>query len=255
MIPHALDPLARRLLDLVFPRVCPGCQEPLMDPHQPQLCLGCQGRLFRLEAPFCPVCGEKFHGILDPKRPCSNCAERSLSFDFARSSYHAHGLLRDLIHRLKYQGAIHLTPLLAHLLAPNLQDPRISDGAPWILVPVPLHPRRERKRRFNQSAELAHLLSDRCGWPWLEALLRTRASTPQADLDRHERLQNLRGAFAVHPSPHVRERLIESRVLLVDDVLTTGSTAHECAKVLKDDANVAIVAVIAVARAGNPALG
>lgn len=255
MTRSAFEPLAHQLLDLVFPRLCPGCQDPLPGRAQPQLCPPCQRRLFPLAAPFCPVCGEKFHGIPDASRPCSNCAGRAVSFDFARSHFHAHGLLRDLIHRLKYQSALHLAPLLAHFLGANLQDPRIGDGAPWILVPVPLHPRRQRKRRFNQAAELAHLLSAQCGWPCLDALRRTRASSPQADLDRQERLENLRGAFALHPSPRMHEPLAGSRVLLIDDVFTTGSTAHECAKVLKEDANVTIVAVIAVARAGNPALG
>lgn len=255
MTPHPLRPVARRLLDLIFPRLCPGCETPLAHRAQPQLCASCQGKLHPLTAPFCPVCGEKFHGISDPNRPCANCANRKLSFDFARSHYHAHGLLRDLIHRLKYQRALHLAPLLAHLLGDNLQDPRVNDGQPWLLVPVPLHPRRQRKRRFNQAAELSQLLAQHRGWPWLEALRRTRAAAPQADLDRQERLRNLRGAFALHPSPRVREHLTGARVLLVDDVFTTGSTAHECAKVLKDDASVAIVAVIAVARAGNPALG
>lgn len=254
MIRKAIEPLTRRVLDLVFPRLCPGCEEPLDRLDQPQLCEACQRRLYPLEAPFCPVCGEKFHGLPDPNRPCSNCTGRPLSFDFARCSFHAHGLLRDLIHQLKYQRALHLAPLLAHYLGTNLQDSRIGDGKPWTLVPVPLHPRRQRKRRFNQSAELAQLLAKLRGWPFSDALRRTRAATPQADLDRKERLENLRGAFALHPSAQTRERLVGARVLLVDDVLTTGSTAHECAKVLKDDGSVAIVAVIAVARAGNPPL-
>lgn len=254
MIRTAIEPLTRRVLDLVFPRLCPGCEEPLARLDQPQLCEDCQRRLYPLEAPFCPVCGEHFHGLFDCTRPCSNCAGRRLAFDFARSAFHAHGLLRDLIHRLKYQRALHLAPLLAHCLAASLQDPRIGDGTPWTLVPVPLHPRRQRKRRFNQSAELACLMAQPRGWPWIDALRRTRAAPPQADLDRNERLENLRGAFALRPSAQIREQLAGARVLLVDDVLTTGSTAHECAKVLKDDASVAIVAVIAVARAGNPPL-
>jgi len=253
--PSPIEPLGHLFLDLVFPRLCPGCGHALGHRHQPQLCASCASQLHRLEPPFCAACGEKFHGLTMPGQRCANCHGRDLAFDFARSSFYAQGLLRDLVHRLKYQRALHLAPLLAHLLEQNLEDPRIQARNDWVLVPVALHARRERARRFNQAAELAQLTAACRGWASCDALCRSRPSIPQADLDREDRLRNLRGAFALRNSAWIRRQLDEAPVLLVDDVLTTGATAHECAKVLKENANVSKVVVVSVARAGNPASG
>lgn len=133
---------------------------------------------------------------------------------------------------------------LARLMVPALRDERLS-GSAWILVPVPLHPRKKRERRYNQSAELARTLARLTGGVWCDALRRIRYTESQAGLDRDGRLKNLRGAFAV--SPRSVKRLAGRNVLLIDDVLTTGATAHECAMTLKG-CGVEKVAVLTVAR-------
>jgi ComF family protein len=129
-------------------------------------------------------------------------------------------------------------------MLPALADARLA-GADWLMVPVPLHPRKLRERRFNQSAELARTLTRLSGTPFHEALRRTRYTSSQAGLDREDRLKNLRGAFAVRPraGPHVEGR----NILLVDDVFTTGATAHECALTLRKH-GAARVAVLTAAR-------
>ena len=113
------------------------------------------------------------------------------------------------------------------------------------MVPVPLHARKQRERRFNQSVELARTLAKLTGLPWREALRRTRYTKSQAGLDRDDRLQNLHGAFAI--SRRAAKRLAGRDVLLIDDVLTTGATAHECALTLKQH-GIRRVAVLTAAR-------
>jgi ComF family protein len=133
---------------------------------------------------------------------------------------------------------------LARLMVPGLEDVRLA-GAPWLLVPVPLHPRKKRERRYNQSAELARTLARLTGLRWCDALRRIRYTDSQAGLDREGRLKNLKGAFVVNA--RATERITGREILLIDDVLTTGATAHECARTLCH-AGAARVAVLTVAR-------
>ncbi|MEO0444557.1 MAG: ComF family protein [Verrucomicrobiota bacterium] len=255
MRPSLFRDVRNGILDLVYPRLCPGCDAPLPHREQPQLCASCEDRLHPLTPPFCPICGEKFHAKEIIKgRPCRNCDGRNLAFDFAIAPYHAHDLLRDLIHQLKYQKARHLLPLLSHLAGTIRTDPRIRAESAWTVVPVPLHPSRQRRRGFNQATEIGKRLAQTSGWRFLDALKRTRAVKPQADLDRADRLLNVRGAFSLS-SEDMASLLQNTPILLVDDVLTTGSTAHECAKVLKDGSSVSKVAVVTLSRGGRPGLG
>lgn len=250
-----MKPALTSWLDLVYPTLCPGCSDPLPADHFPALCVPCQGELHPLDAPFCDRCGERFHGAALDRFACPNCEGRDLAFDFARSGYHAHGLIRDFIHRFKYNRQMSLATVLGQLLLRNWEDRRIERYDDWVLVPVPLHRARQRVRQFNQAEELCRVVSRETGLPWQRALRRIRPTVAQARLDREDRTANLAGAFALHPRWEVERTEAETRVLLVDDVFTTGATAHECAKVLKSQENVGKVGVITVARAGSPPLG
>lgn len=240
-------------LDLVYPRLCPGCDLAL--PPRTHICNACQDQLPRLVPPFCGICGEKFHGALDENFQCPVCAERLPAYDFARCAYHADDLVREMIHRFKYEKQMHLSPLLACLLLETLRDRRIAYESNWLLVPVPLHPSRLRERTFNQAEELCRLITRPSGFRWVNALRRRRLTVAQAGLDRQVRLHNLQGAFAMSRVPWRRRRVRGANILLVDDVLTTGSTGHECATVLKRDGRASKVVLITVARAGSPARG
>jgi ComF family protein len=128
-------------------------------------------------------------------------------------------------------------------MALGLEDERIQRSPAQALVPVPLHSARQREREFNQAEILARLLSKRSGIPLALCLQRTRYTTTQTRLDRHERMENLRGAFRVRHTPSVTGR----HLILIDDVFTTGSTVEECARVLRA-AGAASVRVLTVAR-------
>jgi ComF family protein len=248
---------SRILLDTVFPRICTACEAPMEGTGQHQgiavwLCQACMADLEPIEPPYCSVCGESFGGRMTREFRCSNCDGRRMAFDFALSAFKAHGVLRELIHHFKYGRDLSLRGVLAEILKPAMNDPRLAgeDLSKWVLVPVPLHFLREMRREFNQSWELCRMLAGMTGIPAVQALRRTRFTSTQAKLHRQQRLDNLRGVFALRrafpwrPQPDLNGR----KILLVDDVLTTGATAHECAKILKRDAGAEKVVVITAAR-------
>jgi ComF family protein len=137
--------------------------------------------------------------------------------------------VRHLVHQFKYGHQFHLRHPLADWLGETLHDPRLHDRRFDMIVPVPLHPARERERGFNQAQVLAELLMRKTSIPVRTALERIRYTTTQTAFDRAERMENLRDAFRLRASVNVQDL----RVLLIDDILTTGSTLSECARVLR----------------------
>ncbi len=215
------------LLSLFFPPHCASCgAETERGRH---VCEGCAGKTRRIEPPFCQRCSEPFDGAIDGEFQCANCGDRELHFDCAVAPYLSRGVVREFIHRFKYDHERFLRQPLAAWLADALSDPRLAGHPIDAIVPVPLHPTRFRERGFNQAMLLAELLSERAAVPLLDALQRTRYTTTQTRLDRQERMENLRNAFRVRHSAAVQNR----HLLLVDDVFTTGSTVDECARVLR----------------------
>lgn len=238
-------------LDIVYPRRCEMCETLLEAGREAEarwLCDGCLKNLKRIEPPFCNVCGEPYEGAVTDSFRCGNCTDLKLHFDFAVSAYHAEGPVRELVHRFKYQRRLDLRGLLTCMLRHVLEDERLAGADDWLIVPVPLHPTRERARQFNQAWELGRHLSKLTGLSALQALRRVRATPQQAALTRNQRLENLRKAFALSGAGAKSGGLKGRKVLLVDDVLTTGSTTSECARILKRDGGVEKVVVITVAR-------
>ena len=222
-----------RALDLLYPPLCAVCRVALSDGRA--LCDACDADLPRLAEPFCQSCGETFEGKIDGPFACPNCSHLKFSFEFARPATSRDERTLDMIHRLKYSREIHLAKDLGRLAAESFSDVRLApalDGK-WPLVPVPLHRKRFQHRHFNQAEEISRVLSSHTGLPVLKALQRTRATGHQTALTRHQRLENLRGAFAITPLGYRRIEESTAGVVLVDDVLTTGSTVDECAKTLR----------------------
>lgn len=253
-----LRPVFETMLDGLYPRACRSCDHPL--PSQTPraglaawFCAGCLAEVEPNGPPCCAVCGEAYDGPMTGPFQCWNCQGRRIAFDFAISAYKASGPLREVIHRFKYNRDISLRGLLTDALLPVLDDPRLAaeDLSRWLLVPVPLHYLRQVLREFNQSWELCRTLAQATGIPAAQVLRRARRTRTQAGLDRQHRLENLRGIFTLRPArPWARLPVLQGRsVLLVDDVLTTGATAHECARVLKEQGGAARVVVITAARA------
>ncbi len=138
------------------------------------------------------------------------------------------GVVRDLIHRFKYSRDETLRRPLGNWLAEAFDDRRLADAEPDWIVPVPLHPVRQREREYNQAALLAEWVARRSGIPYRNVLRRMRYTTTQTQFDRRHRMRNLRGAFALRHNVSV----IDKHILLVDDVLTTGATLDACSSIL-----------------------
>lgn len=172
-----------------------------------------------------------------------NCGDRELHFEFATSAYRSRGVVRRLIHGFKYDKQFPLRHLLGRMLAEGFDDPRVRALGPVAIVPVPLHPAREREREFNQATVLAQIAGRRLGLPVNDCLRRIRFTVTQTHFHREERFMNLSDAFTLRSGVVVRGQTLA----LVDDVLTTGSTADACARVLKQ-AGASAVVVITVAR-------
>jgi competence protein ComFC len=219
--------ILRAALSLLYPPSCEGCGASVGDNEY--LCADCQARAPRIVPPFCEKCSEPFSGAITSSFECSNCADQTLHFEAAIAAYRARGIVRRLIHEFKYDQHQYLRHLIGHWLSDVLTDARVAEIRFDAIVPVPLHPAKQRERGFNQATLLARSLSARSGIPVSGTLQRIRYTKTQTAFDRAERMENLRGAFRLRPGRDVRGL----RVLLVDDVLTTGSTLSECARVLK----------------------
>lgn len=235
------------LLDLLYPPSCVLCEGSLVKGRS--LCEDCRKTLPRLEKPFCDSCGQPYEGQIEGAFDCPNCGGARFAFSFARPAMRRDERTLEMIHRLKYQREIHLAGELGRLAGGALEDPRLARAVKdrWPLLPVPLHRKRMRWRHFNQAAEIARAMGMQTGLPVLHGLKRLRSTSTQTALGRKQRLVNLRGAFAL---TRAGKRWLTNKpagVLLIDDVLTTGSTAHECARTLKR-AGVKQVIVVTVMR-------
>jgi ComF family protein len=229
-------------LDLVFPARCPVCEATLGAGRRDPLCGACWSGIARIEAPICARCGLPrfvFEPTAGETGPCPACVQTPTAFDWARAAARYEGPLREAVHRFKFGHRVALARPLAALL---LEQCGAAVPAGAVIVPVPLARDRERERGFNQAALLAERLARALHARWRPRwLARARATAPQTVLDATERRANVRGAFVASTSAAGAD------VVLVDDVLTTGATAAECARALRA-AGARSVGVLTVAR-------
>jgi ComF family protein len=227
------------VVDFLYPPRCPACR---LRTEVVTFCAACREQIPTPRSPMCTACGLPFAGV-GPNHVCTACRARPPRFRHARAraavDRRHHSPLIEVLARFKYGRDITLAPVLSALLAEALPLPNEHD----LILPIPLHLDRLRWRGFNQAVPLARAIGRSFGRPVdLFALTRQRATVPQVGLGAGDRRRNVRGAFAVRRSEQVRGRT----VLLVDDVMTTGATAHECARVLhRAGARAVDVAVLA----------
>ncbi len=223
--------MAGGLLDIFYPPSCVVCSCPHLTLPDMEWCEACLNRMPWVRAPMCPSCGRPFSKSPSfPDHLCGECLLGAFHFDSARSSFYHVDFVRDALHAVKFGAQLHFIRPLSQAL---VHTARRWDGlAVDLVLPVPLHPRRLRERGFNQSALLAKFLAKKIGAVMdLNTLKRRSWTVPQTRLTREERLKNVKDAFVVPDA----WRLKGLRVLLVDDVFTTGTTLSECAKVLKEN--------------------
>jgi ComF family protein len=212
-------------LDTALPPLCPACRDLITDNG---LCPTCWGKLAFISAPYCPRLGIPFAYDPGPGILSMQAIADSPAYQRARAAVRYDDVARKLVHSFKYGDRLDLAPLLGRWMTRAGRD--LFEGAD-ALVPVPLHWRRLWARRFNQSAALAEAISRESGIAVAHAQLRRVKATPQqVGLSRTERATNVQGAFRVAPSDkaHVAAR----RLIVIDDVLTSGATADACARAL-----------------------
>ena len=213
---------------MLYPRNCIGCGA-----HEPEtfrfVCWDCWSDAAKVEPPFCDLCGDPVAGSVDHDFICYSCSAEKPAFEGARSAARYDGVVGEALRQLKYEKALWLVPDLAEVLHSCLQA-EYSSLRFDLIVPVPLHHVRRRERGYNQSAVLARELARRIGAKNGSGVLRRiRPTTTQTNLTAPDRLSNVKGAFESRRA----NRLAGRRVLLVDDVMTTGATVNACAKALK----------------------
>jgi ComF family protein len=234
--------LARWPADVLFPPVCPGCRRQVAQPGT--LCGKCWPRLRLLERPWCEVTGLTFSCDMGEGLVSAEAIANPPAYDRARAAVAYTDIARRMVQGLKFRDRTELAPWMARWMARAGKE-LIDECA--VVVPVPLHRARFLFRGFNQAAELARALAARSGLEYApQALTRVRSTRQQIGLGQAQRERNVRGAFRVPDGAriHIQGR----RVLLVDDVLTTGATVSACARALKRSGARA-VDVLAFARA------
>ncbi len=244
--------LAESLFASVFPADCRVCGSPLTNISRLPVCCQCLTSIRPVSGTLCDLCGE---AILTPyavpsrreSLRCGLCRRAVPRYAKAVAYGSYEGALRDLIHLLKYGKVLPVAPVLGKMLADPIARLNFDPG-PVVVIPVPLYSAKGRERGFNQSeliarAALRHLARPESFQLKTWVFRRQRATRSQIGLTRHQRRENLRGAFAVTRPEAVSGR----QVLLIDDVFTTGTTASECARVLLR-AGAAKVWVVTVAR-------
>ena len=221
-----------QFLALILPPRCVGCRRLGVC-----LCPECTSRFPRVKAPFCALCG----GTAVTGGLCARCSTTPLQIDSIRSVVYFEGTLREAVHLFKYNGRTTLAEPMGDLMAAYWKQNRMEVD---VVVPVPLHAVRLRERGYNQAALLAHEMARRVGLAIDEGVLvRQRATASQVDLDVRQRRENVRAAFRCSS-----DRLAGKRVLLIDDVCTTGATLEACSVALSEG-GVRSVQALTLARA------
>jgi ComF family protein len=268
--PNMSKRILSTLIEIIFPSRCRACGEFFRPPKGkvqapwskdifrnamgPYLCPACADGFLPAASPLCPVCGEVFKSRQGEDHLCGPCTQSPRKFQKARAvGVYEKGLLKA-IHCLKYKGRRELARPLGGLLLSRLREQWEPDEIDFVL-PVPLHPKRMRTRGFNQSLLLVQAWrkslkpgrTRTSGTEIVPGLMkRVKSTLPQTGLGRTGRMKNLRGAFVVNEPRRVENR----RILLVDDVYTTGATADACAGMLLKS-GAARVDVLTLARTTN----
>jgi competence protein ComFC len=229
-------------LDLLYPRTCVSCGEDTGS-GEGHLCWECFSQIPVISRPFCEQCGDPVDGKVEDSYRCSLCRRKEPWFEMARSAFRHRGPVQKMVHAFKYGCALNLREELSGFLHACVTT-HYANLRFDAVTAVPLYPRRERERSYNQAWVLASSLGARMKIEaFSRCIARRRDTATQTNLDSSARRKNVRSAFEACNEKWIRSR----RFLLVDDVMTTGATANEVSRVLKE-AGAASVHVLTLAR-------
>ena len=217
----------QRILGLFFPVTCIACGKDLPGDDYYRICDGCTTKIRLVEGLFCRKCGRP---LPDGGAHCFDCRKKGRShYEYARSAGVYEGLLRELIHKFKYQNKDYLDRLLGKMLIDAAERHKIIPETDAIIA-VPLHWTKRMRRGYNQAGLLALRVAGHFGKPLIKrAVVRKKMTKTQIGLTREKRFENMKDSFAVRDAEAVRNK----RILLIDDVCTTTATIDHCARALK----------------------
>lgn len=224
------------ILDLLFPKYCIGCGE-----EGQWICKLCQRKIVLIKNPTCPKCQR----ISKMGRFCERCRDQSQLKGLVTAAYYEDGPLKEAIHTFKYEGVADLKKELAKILIKSLVSHNFDND--MVVIPVPLHKKRKTQRGYNQSELLVKEILAHFDWQFCNDLKRTKyTKKTQVELSGKDRRKNILNCFDWIGET---DQLISKKVILVDDIYTTGATLEECAKILRQKSGVKEVWGLVLAKA------
>ncbi|MGD9568197.1 MAG: ComF family protein [Sedimentibacter sp.] len=219
---------ADSFLELIYPEknTCFICEDYDESIGSKYICPHCEKLLKKIEPPMCSKCSKPIN-YSSSTNLCQECSSEERHFEMSKSLYAYEGLIKKSIYSYKYYNKPYFYKLFGRLLVSFMLSTNYTNFD--CIVSVPLHSSKMRKRGYNQSELLAKYISKKLDIPYVDALKRTKKTLKQSEQSRLERRKNLKDAFAIKKTA---QKIINSSVLLVDDIYTTGSTVDECSKVL-----------------------
>jgi len=239
-----LNRLMHGLRAIVYPKTCLSCRKKLAEKaNDGFLCSQCRGKIKKNLPPFCVSCGRQLDKRWFTKNICPACQKKDLSFDRAFSPCAYEGVIKELIHKFKYNSKEHLGEPLSKLMSEFIREYSLPIDYVDCIIPIPLHKTRLREREFNQSEILGKYLAREFNKELINnAIERFRHTKTQIEIKTHQRVNNVKNIFRVTDPQAIKDK----NILLIDDVLTTGATSSEAAATLKNaGANIVFVLTIA----------
>lgn len=238
-----LSEALNHISEVIFPPQCPGCAE-ILHPFTGQIfCPACNDKIKFITGSICSICGTTFPDSRAENHLCGDCLENKTYFSYARAVFCYETFILNAIHQFKYKRDISIGEMLASFMA-DFSFPDIDFTDYSLIIPVPLHIKRLRKRGFNQSLVLARAVEHKRQIPVnFSVLKRHKFTLTQTGSNKNERKENIKGAFEVTN----KKKIDGKNIILIDDVYTTGATINECAKTLIK-AGAQKVAVLTLAR-------
>ena len=222
-----IETISKSFLNLLYPLHCPTCMKALEASNEFGVCDYCLSRIVLTPKPYCASCGRS---LQSPGAQCAECRKTKNHFARAYAVCLYDGVLKELIHTFKYEGRLSLSKILVKLAVDFIRNNTGTAGHIDLVTFVPLHKKRLMTRGFNQSEILASGVARGLGIPFAATLEKTLVTRHQNELARSDRLVNLKGAFRVTDGALAKIKGL--RILLIDDVMTTGATVNECAREL-----------------------
>jgi ComF family protein len=243
-MPLNLHNIISGLVDILYPKTCLVCKKRLTDSSVDNLvCFACWGKIKKNLPPFCHRCGRQLSRKNLTKSICADCVKKTLHFDRAFSPCIYEGAVKELIHQFKYKNKDYLGSTLSKLMIDFIKEYELPINFIDFIIPVPLHKTRLREREYNQAQILSnHIAREFKKMVSNDILIRNRYTKTQTELEPEKRLSNVKNSFSVTHNDVFKGK----NLLLVDDVLTTGSTVSEAAYALKNfGANIVFVLTLA----------